>query len=408
MKFGLPRPSLREQVRRALGRSPVVSLIGPRQCGKSTLARQIAAGQPGEFFDLENPVDLARLAEPQTALAPLRGLVVLDEIQLRPDLFALLRVLADRRPRRARFLLLGSASPDLTQHSAESLAGRVEFVPMGGFDLAEVGPKALRRLWLRGGFPRAFLAGSDDASRLWRESFIQTFLERDIRRFGVQVPPAVLRRLWTMLAHSHGQLWNASELARSLGEAHTTVKRHLDILTGALMVRQLPPWFENLGKRQVKAPKVYLRDSGVLHTLLGPSTFAALEGHPKLGASWEGFVVEQILRRTGERDAYFWATPSGAELDLLLFVRGRRIGIEIKYADAPRFTKSMAIAQQDLGLERLLVVYPGETSYALRPGVDVVAIGDLESRLSPAALARRHVRRQPRRSEAIPDVRRPV
>jgi predicted AAA+ superfamily ATPase len=252
---------------------------------------------------------------------------------------------------------------------------------MGGFGIPEVGAAALRRLWLRGGFPRSFLAATDEGSRRWREDFVQTFLERDIRRFGVEVPAQVLRRLWTMLAHYHGQTWNASELARSLGEAHTTVKRHLDILTGALMVRQLPPWFENLGKRQVKAPKVYLRDSGVLHALLGLSAFADLEGHPKIGASWEGFVIEHVLRRTGERDAYFWATPSGAELDLLVFVRGRRIGVEVKYADAPRFTKSMAVAQLDLKLDRLVVIYPGEVSYPLRAGVDVVAIQDLESRL---------------------------
>ena len=385
MAVDIPRVALERQVRRALRRSPIVSLIGPRQCGKSTLARRIAAGQPGAFFDLERPVDLARLANPEIALSPLRGLVILDEVQLRPDLFPLLRVLADRRPR-TRFLLLGSASPDLTRQSAESLAGRVEFVPMAGFDLAEVGAARLRRLWLRGGFPRAFLAGTDEASRQWRENFIQTFLERDIRQFGVQIPPQVLRRLWTMLAHYHGQVWNASELSRSLGEAHTTVKRHLDILCGALMVRQLPPWFENLGKRQVKAPKVYLRDSGLLHALLGPPTFAALEGHPKIGASWEGFVLEHVLRLTGEREAYFWATPAGAELDVLLFRGGRRIGIEIKYSDAPRFTKSMAIAQKDLTLDRLLVVYPGAQSYPLREGAEVVAMADLAPRLR--ALAR--------------------
>ncbi len=375
------RSRLEHEVRAALRRSPIVSILGPRQCGKSTLARQLA-GARAHRFDLENPVDVARLAEPQTALSPLRGLVVIDEAQLQPGLFPLLRVLADRSPVRTRFLLLGSASPGLIRTSAESLAGRVAFVPMGGFDLPEVGGAALRRLWGRGGFPRSFLAASDEASRRWRDDFVQTFLERDIRKFGVEVPAQVLRRLWTMLAHYHGQPWNASELSRSLGEAHTTVKRHLDILSGALMVRQLPPWFENLGKRQVKAPKVYLRDSGLLHALLGLPTFAALEAHPKIGASWEGFVIEQVLRRTGERDAYFWATPSGAELDLLVFVRGRRIGIEVKYSDAPRLTKSMAIARQDLKLDRLLVVYPGDTSYALRPGVEVVAIRDLDDRLT--------------------------
>ena len=377
----IDRAHLERDVRAALRRSPIVSILGPRQCGKSTLARQIA-GPRAHLFDLENPADVGRLAEPQTALSPLRGLVVIDEAQLQPGLFPLLRVLADRRPTQARFLLLGSASPDLIRTSAESLAGRVAFVPMGGFDLREVGVTVLRRLWLRGGFPRSFLATTDDVSRRWRDDFVQTFLERDIRKFGVEVPAQVLRRLWTMLAHYHGQLWNASELARSLGEAHTTVKRHLDILSGALMVRQLPPWFENLGKRQVKAPKVYLRDSGMLHALLRLPTFTSLESHPKLGASWEGFVIEQVLRRTGERDAYFWATPSGAELDLLVFIRGRRIGFDVKYSDAPRMTKSMAIAQHDLKLDRLLIVYPGETSYVLRSGIEVVSIRDLDERLN--------------------------
>ncbi len=367
-------------MRLALRRNPVVALIGPRQCGKTTIARDVA-GPSAHVFDLESPVDVARLANAQTVLSPLRGLVVIDEVQFQPSLFPLLRVLADRRPTRTRFLLLGSASPDLIRDSSESLAGRVAFVPMGGFSLREVGLASIRRLWLRGGFPRSFLAPGDDASRRWREDFVQTFLERDIRKFGVEVPPQALRRLWTMLAHYHGQVWNASELSRSLGEAHTTVKRHLDILTGALMVRQLPPWFENLGKRQVKAPKVYLRDSGVLHALLGLPTMAALGSHPKVGASWEGFVIEQILRRTGDRDAYFWATPAGAELDLLVFVRGRRIGFEVKYADAPRLTKSMAIATADLRLDQLFVVYPGETSYPLRTGVEVLAIRDLDDRL---------------------------
>ena len=380
LERSIDRPHLEQAIRKALRRSPIVSILGPRQCGKSTLARHVA-GPRAHLFDLESPADVGRLAEPQTALSPLRGLVVIDEAQLQPGLFPVLRVLADRQPTRARFLLLGSASPDLIRTSAESLAGRVAFVPMGGFDLREVGVAALRRLWLRGGFPRSFLAVTDDGSRRWRDDFVQTFLERDIRRFGVEVPAQVLRRLWTMLAHYHGQLWNASELSRSLSEAHTTVKRHLDILSGALMVRQLPPWFENLGKRQVKAPKVYVRDTGMLHALLGLPTFATLESHPKLGASWEGFVIEQILRRTGERDAYFWATPSGAELDLLVFVRGRRIGFEIKYNDSPRMTKSMTIAQHDLKLDRLLIVYPGEKSYVLRPGVEVVSIRDLDRRL---------------------------
>jgi predicted AAA+ superfamily ATPase len=376
----VPRTGLELEVRRALRRSPIVALIGPRQCGKSTLARGLA-GPRTPFFDLEHPVDAARLSNAHAALSLLRGLVVIDEVQLGTDLFPVLRVLADRPRTPARFLILGSASPDLVRGSAESLAGRVAFVQMTGFGLDEIGLAARRRLWLRGGFPRSYLASSEAASRKWREDFTQTFLERDIRKFGVEVPAPVLRRLWVMLAHYHGQTWNASELSRSLGESHTTVKRHLDILTGALMVRQLRPWFENLAKRQVKAPKVYLRDSGILHALLGVSSLEDLDGHPKVGASWEGFVLEEVLRHVGDRNAYFWATPAGAELDLLVFVRGRRIGIEVKYTDAPRLTKSMAIARQDLGLDRLLVVYPGETSYPLNDHVEAVAIGDLGDRL---------------------------
>ncbi len=383
------RPDLEVEIRAALRRSPVVTILGPRQCGKSTIARRIA-GPAAHVFDLEDPLDVARLAEPQTTLGALRGLVVVDEVQLQPSLFPLLRVLADRRPLPARFLLLGSASPDLVRGSSETLAGRTAFVPMSGFDLREAGGAHMRRLWLRGGFPRSFLAAGEEASRRWRDDFVLTFLERDIRKFGVEVPAPVLRRLWTMLAHYHGQTWNASELSRSLGEAHTTVKRHLDILSGALMVRPLQPWFENLGKRQVKAPKVYLRDSGVLHALLGVTTFASLESHPKLGASWEGFVIEQILRRTGDRDAYYWATPAGAELDLLVLVRGRRVGFEVKYSDAPRFTRSMGIAQHDLKLDRLFVVYPGPVSYALRDGAEVVSIHDLERTLDSLLGRRRN------------------
>ena len=378
----IPRRELVERVRLALGRNPVTALIGPRQCGKTTLARQLAAQQPTEYFDLEAPSDLERLAHPMTALEPLKGLVVIDEVQRKPELFPVLRVLSDRRSRLARFLLLGSASPDLIRESSESLAGRVEFVDMAGFNLDETGADSLRTLWWRGGFPRSFLAESDAASRAWRENFIQTFLERDIRMFGVQVPPMTLRRLWQMLAHYHGQIWNASDVSRSLGEAHTTVKRHLDILTGALMVRQLPPWFENLGKRQVKSPKVYLRDSGVLHELLGVDSFARLEGHPKLGASWEGFVIEEVLRVTGDRQAYFWGTHSGHELDLLVFVNGRRLGVEVKYGDAVSMTPSMRVALADLELERLWVVHPGRQSYPLAPKAEAVSIGEVRERLA--------------------------
>jgi predicted AAA+ superfamily ATPase len=288
----LQRPQRLAEVQQRFRANPVVMLLGPRQCGKTTLAREFAKQRKAEYFDLELPADAQRLAEPMTTLEPLRGTVVIDEAQLQPALFPVLRVLADRKPLPARFLLLGSASPDLVRDVSESLAGRVALVPMSGFDLSEVGAKWLRRLWWRGGFPRSFLAASDADSRQWREDFIQTFLERDLRRFGVQVAPAVLRRFWNMVAHYHGQIWNASEIGRSLGEAHTTVKHHLDILCGAFVMRQLPPWFENVGKRQVKSPKVYLRDSGLLHALLGISSFRRLEAHPKLGASWEGFAKD--------------------------------------------------------------------------------------------------------------------
>lgn len=377
----IARPGLLALVERRFRSNPAVLLIGPRQCGKTTLARAFAARQHAEYFDLEDPADRSRLAQPATALTPLRGPVVIDEAQLQPDLFPVLRVLADRRPLPARFLLLGSASPDLVRGISESLAGRIALVPMGGFELDEVGDRALRRLWWRGGLPRSFLARSDEESRLWREDFVQTFLERDLRRFGVQVPAAALRRFWSMVAHYHGQIWNASEIGRSLGEAHTTVRRHLDILCGALVMRQLPPWFENLGKRQVKSPKVYLRDSGLLHTLLGITSFAALEGHPKLGASWEGLALEEVLRVTGERDAYFWNTQGVAELDLLVFVHGQRFAFEFKYADAPSLTKSLRVARQDLKLRRVFVVHPGTKSFPLEDWAEAVAISQLRPRL---------------------------
>ncbi len=381
----LDRTIVERQVRRAIRTNPVTALYGPRQCGKTTLARTIAHTGAhtarAEYFDLEDPVSLRRLADPMTALRPLRGLIVIDEVQRQPELFPILRVLADRQPLPARFLLLGSASPELLRQGSETLAGRIAFVEMGGFRLSEVEASALRRLWWRGGLPRSFLAPSDAAGRAWLENFIRTFLERDIREFGVQIPAATLRRLWSMLAHYHGQIWSASEISRSLGEAHTTVKRHLDILTGALMVRQLQPWHENLGKRQVKAPKVYLRDTGLLHALLGLPSFRALEGHPKLGASWEGFVLHEILAQTGDRNAYFWATQSGAELDLLLLLGGKRYGIEVKYADAPGVTKSMRIAMEDLRLDRLLVVYPGEDPYPLDEKITVIPLGRLREHL---------------------------
>lgn len=377
----IKRQELHDRVRKAMRRNPVVVLYGPRQCGKTTLARQISEAESAEYFDLEDPVSQRRLSEPMLALRGLRGLVVIDEVQRQPELFPILRVLADRKPLPARFLILGSASPELMRQSSESLAGRIGLVEMGGFDLAEVGRKALRRLWWRGGFPRAFLAGSEAASRSWQENFIQTFLERDIRQLGVQTPPVALRRLWMMLAHYHGQIWNASELARSLGESYNTVNRHLDALTGALVIRQLQPWHANLSKRQIKSPKVYIRDSGLLHALLSVPSFRFLEGHPKLGASWEGFVIEEVAALAGERNVYFWGTPSGAELDLLLFARGARYGVEVKYADAPGVTKSMRIALDDLELKHLFVVYPGDKAYELDKRITVLPVEQIRERL---------------------------
>lgn len=378
----VPRPVCLRRAETALARNPITALIGPRQCGKTTLARQLAGREPHNYFDLEVPSDWERLRNPMTALQPLKGLVVIDEVQRDPHLFPVLRVLADRQPLPARFLLLGSASPDLIRHSSESLAGRVAFVEMTGFGLDEVGGDSLRGLWWRGGFPRSFLAETDEASRAWRDNFIQTFLERDIRGFGVQVPPVTLRRLWSMLAYYHGQIWNASEISRALGQSHPTVKRHLDILTGALMVRQLSPWFENLSKRQIKSPKVYLRDSGVLHELLGIESFGRLEGHPKLGASWEGFVIEEALRVVGERQAYFWATQSGPELDLVLFTNGRRIGIEVKYSDAVSMTRSMHVAMSDLKLDALYAVHPGTDAYPIGERAEAIPVTALSNRLT--------------------------
>ena len=353
-----------------------MALLGPRQCGKSTLAREVAAEDLRvTYFDLERPADLRRLENPELALANAPGLVVLDEIQRKPELFEVLRVLIDRSPAPRRFLALGSASLDVVKGASESLAGRVAFVDLTGFLLDEVDDGA--RLWLRGGFPRSYLAPTEEASAAWREDFVRTFLERDIPQLGINVPAATLRRFWTMVAHFHGQVWNASELARSLGNSETTARRYLDILSGAYMVRQLPPWFENLKKRQVKSPKVYVRDSGLLHTLLTVETAEQLSGHPKVGASWEGYVIEQLLVALNSRDVYFWATHAGAELDVFVRASGKRYGFEIKYTDAPRTTRSMRTAQHDLNLERLFVVYPGAESYSLDDRIDVLPVTEI-------------------------------
>lgn len=334
----------------------------------------IADREPCEFFDLENPVDRGRLSAPMTALEKLSGLVIVDEVQRQPDLFELVRVLVDRPKNAARFLLLGSASPGIVRGVSESLAGRIGFIDLSGFDLRETGDEAQDRLWVRGGFPRSFLAADDAASLVWREDFARTFLERDIPQLGITIPAETLRRFWTMIAHYHGQIWNAAELARSLGASEKTARNYLDILAGAFMVRVLPPWFENVGKRQVKSPKVYLRDTGILHALLKIATLSELQSHPKIGASWEGFAIEQIVGLFNTRDAYFWSTHGGAELDLLVMLGGKRYGFEFKYQDAPRRTRSMRIALEDLGLQKLWVVYPGSKEYALHDTIDVVPL----------------------------------
>jgi len=380
----IARKPYRAAVIRALKRSPVTAILGPRQCGKTTLARQIARTRKAvHYLDLESPADQTRLQNPELYLSTLTGLVILDEIQLRPEIFGILRVLADRPDNSARFLILGSASPDIIRNASESLAGRIEFIELAGFNIGEIPAARLDRLWLRGGFPRSFLAASDEDSNVWREGFIRTFLERDIPQLGINITATAMRRFWTMLAHNHAQTWNASELARSMGISDKTARHYLDTLTGTYMVRQLQPWHENLAKRQVKAPKIYLRDSGIVHSLLRIPDHNTLLGHPRLGASWEGFALEQVLARTGQSDAYFWATHSGAELDLLLFRGGRRYGVEFKFNEAPKTTRSMRVAIEDLNLAHLYVVYPGKQTFAADEKITMIPLRETAILLNP-------------------------
>jgi predicted AAA+ superfamily ATPase len=365
---------------------PVVALLGARQVGKSTLARDLAnARRIVTFFDLEDPDDLARLADPMLALRERRGLVVLDEIQRRPELFPSLRVLADRRPVPARFLVLGSASPELLRQTSESLAGRITYEELTGFSLDEVGAARLRRLWLRGGFPRAYLARTDKESADWRRQFVRSFVERDVPQLGVGVSPSTLGRFWAMLAHYHAQVWNASEFARAFGTSEASVRRYLDVLVETFVVRRLQPWAESLAKRQVKSAKVYLADSGVLHTLLGIEDWSGLERHPKIGASWEGFGIAQVVERLGARreECFFWATHAGAELDLFV-VRGReRLGFEFKRTTAPQITPSMRVALRDLKLESLDVVHAGTETFRLDRHVRALSLARVLLDLRP-------------------------
>ncbi len=388
IRLGMDRTALLNAISVQLRVSKVVALLGPRQSGKTTLARMFAqtCGIPFDadlnYFDLQDPAQLLRLDAPMLALGPLRGLVVIDEIQLRPDLFPTLRVLADRADRDdTKFLILGSASRDLIRQGSETLAGRIGFVEVTPFGLGETGET--ERLWVRGGFPLSYLAGSESDSAQWRANYIKTFLERDIPSLGIQIPAMTLRRFWLMLAHYHGQTFNASEIGKSLGVADTTASRYLDILTGTFMVRRLYPWFENLRKRQVKAPKIYFRDSGILHQLLGAGDLPSLVVHPKLGASWEGFALEQIIRLSSatEEEVFFWGIHNQGELDLLLIRNGKRLGFEFKYTDAPGRTKSQRLALECLHLDRLDIVCPGNASYPLDEKIHVLGLDRAASML---------------------------
>ena len=368
MQQYIPRARLLAAVNRGLNEAPVVALLGARQVGKTTLAEQVAAtwDGPTSVYDLEVAAAREALAAtPERLLGRSEGLVVIDEIQRGPHLFETLRPISDDRNRKSVFLLLGSASWDLIRGVSETLAGRILFVDVGGLSLDEVGPDELDLLWMRGGFPRAYLARSNAAWRRWMQAFTRTFLERDIPGLGSRVSPEALGRFWRMLAHRHGQTWNAAEIGRSMDIGVTAVNHYRDLLAGAFMLRVLPPWFENLGKRLVKSPRVYLRDSGILHSLMGLDDPAQLPLHPAYGASWEGFALEQTLIAHGADEAYFYRTQRGAELDLMLLRGGKRWGFEFKCSDAPRTTKSMHIVKDDLGLEHLWVVYPGDLQYPL-------------------------------------------
>jgi len=370
----IKRPKYLEYLKTATRRSPITALLGPRQVGKTTLAHLFAENQPTTFFDLESLPAQRQLQNPELVLGNLEGLVILDEIQFMPELFGALRVLVDRPGQKARFIILGSASPEIIRNASETLAGRIEFVDLAGFDLSEVGSSNWQLLWLRGGFPRSYLAESESDSLTWREGFIRTFLERDIPQLGIQIPATAMRRFWTMLAHYHAQTWNASELGRAMGLSDKTVRGYLDILTGAFMVRQLQPWYENTSKRQVRAPKIYIQDSGLLHSLLNIQDLNNLYGHPKIGASWEGYAIEQILQIIRPSEAYFWATHGGAELDLLIFHKGKRYGMEVKFSEAPEITRSMQTALHDLNLSYLWVIYPGAEAYQVDKQISVLSL----------------------------------
>lgn len=367
---------------------PIVAILGPRQCGKTTLAKQYAdqcAASHVTHFDLEDPTHLSRLENPKLALENLRGLIIIDEIQRAPGLFEVLRVLVDENPKTRQFLILGSASRELIQQSSETLAGRIGYLQLTPFTLSEVEHTNLNTLWIRGGFPRSFLANSEAISYQWRKSYVSTFLERDIPALGINIAPSALRRFWMMIAHYHGQTVNYSELGRSFGAADTTIRRYLDVLTSTFMVRQLAPWFENVKKRQVKAPKLYIRDSGIYHVLLDIPTEEAMSLNPKVGPSWEGFVIEQLINhyKAEEGECYFWSVHSRAELDLLIIKNGKRIGFEVKYTDHPKVTQSILTAQNDLRLDETYLVYPGKESFPLTESISAWGLNNVDYWLRP-------------------------
>lgn len=375
----LARKTLQASILTSLEEFPVTALLGPRQCGKTTIARIVFAEFDGHYFDLEDPADsVGLISSPMNTLRPLKGLVIIDEIQRLPELFNVLRVLADQEDHDARYLILGSASPALIKNVSETLAGRISLIDMSGFNILEAGLNQWHKLWIRGSFPRSFLAKTMDESQRWRQNFIRTFLERDIPQLGITIPSTTIRRFWTMVAHYHGQLWNGAEFARSISTSEPTSRKYLDLLTDAYVIRQIQPWYENISKRQVRSPKVYIRDSGLLHSLLSLPGEQILS-HPKLGFSWEGFVIEQTLSIINPSETYFWATHGGAELDLFIMHNGRRIGIEIKYADAPTSSKSMRIALNDLRLDLLYIIYPGQKAYALEEKIQVIPLSHLSA-----------------------------
>jgi hypothetical protein len=381
----IKRPYYQNRINQLLQENPVVALIGARQVGKTTLARSLSQFEQITFFDLENPISLSRLSDPMLALESLAGLVVIDEIQHQPDLFKILRVLADRPHSKTKFLVLGSASPMLLKQSSESLAGRIAYLEVKGFSLKEVGVPQLSKLWLRGSFPRSFLAQSEKVSVSWREQFIKTFLERDLPQLGITIPAITLRRFWMMLAHYHAQHWNATEFARAFGMSDKTIRHYLDILTSTFVVRQLPPWWENISKRQVKSPKIYINDSGLLHSLLGLDNQENLECHPKVGASWEGFAMDTVITQLDAQseEVFFWGTHSGAELDLLVIRGNIRLGFEFKRTSAPQLTRSIAIAKEDLSLSHVYIIHAGSVSYPLGSNITALSLTEVLSELKP-------------------------